>query len=56
MYCVLHLLLDEEERLARLCPDCRAQVESDACPVCGKQWEAGGSFDMARFEAMKGGG
>lgn len=56
LYCVLHLLLDEEERLERLCPDCRAQAESDACPVCGKQWEAGGSFDMARFEAMKGGG
>lgn len=56
LYCVLHLLLDEEERLARLCPDCRTQAETDHCPICGKQWEYGGSFDMARFEEMKGGG
>lgn len=56
LYCVLHLLLDEEERLARLCPDCRAEAERDACPVCGKQWEYSGSFDAARFERLKGGG
>ncbi len=56
LYCVLQLLLDEEERLARLCPDCRAAAEAEHCPVCGKQWEAGGSFDPARFEQLKGGG
>lgn len=56
LYCVLHLLLDEDERLARLCPDCRRQVEEDHCPVCGKQWEAGSSFDPARFDVLKGGG
>lgn len=55
LYCVLHLLLDEEERLSRLCPDCRTQAEEDHCPVCGKQWENSGSFDMARFERMRGG-
>ena len=52
--CALHLLLDEEERLARLCPDCRAQAEASHCPACGKQWEASAGFDMARFETLKG--
>lgn len=56
LYCVLHLLLDEEDRLARLCPDCRAEAEMEHCPVCGKQWEDGASFDPARYERLKGGG
>ena len=27
LYCVLHMTLDEEERLEQLCPECRAQAE-----------------------------
>ena len=37
LWCALNLLLDEEERLDRLCPGCRAEAESGRCPVCGTQ-------------------
>ena len=53
LYCVLHLLLDEEDRLARLCPDCRSRAEAEHCPVCGRQWEQSAGFDPARYETLK---
>lgn len=55
LLCALHLLLDEEERLDRLCPSCREAAES-CCPVCGTPLaDTGGNaaFDEARFEALK---
>lgn len=56
LYCFIQLRLDDEEQLEKLCPDCRGQLERNACPVCGQ----GGvrytnpSFDMDRFNRMKG--
>ena len=55
LQCALHLLLDEEERLSRLCPDCRARAEEERCPVCGAQWEESAQFDLRRFQTLKGG-
>lgn len=57
LLCALHLLLDEEERLARLCPACRDAAEH-SCPVCGAPVadpDAGcnPSFDLSRFEELK---
>lgn len=57
LYCFIQLRLDDEERLERLCPGCRARLEKDACPVCGEGRSAGftnPSFDMDRFKKMKG--
>jgi hypothetical protein len=58
LWCALHLLLDEEELLDRLCPACRAQAEEERCPVCGgapgeRTAETNGAFDWDRFRAMR---
>lgn len=53
-----HVLLDEEELLARLCPACRAQAEGGGCLVCGAKTMQGAynaAFDEAQFERLKGG-
>lgn len=52
LLCALHLLLDEEERLARLCPACREAAEH-CCPVCGADTGGSAAFDQERFEALK---
>lgn len=61
LWCALHLLLDQEEEAARLCPACRAEAEADRCPVCGRETgeTARGvnpGFDLERFERLKKGG
>lgn len=61
LWCLANGLLDREEQLERLCPDCRVRAEQARCPVCGRP-EApgeGGSnpaFDTARFRRLKEGG
>lgn len=56
LFCILHLWLDEEERLSRLCPSCRAAAAERACPVCGAKAQGtfgvNESFDEARFRAL----
>ncbi|MDD5939069.1 MAG: molybdopterin oxidoreductase [Clostridiales bacterium] len=57
LWCALNLLLDSEEELERLCPACRAEAESDRCPVCGAErsdWGENPGFDRAAFERMRG--
>lgn len=64
LWCLANGLLDREEELDRLCPDCRAKAEQVRCPVCGRpedagQPEEGGSnpaFDLERFRRLKEGG
>lgn len=59
LWCALNLALDQEEELARLCPDCRERAEREPCPVCGAErgsWGSNPGFDMTRFETLKGGG
>ena len=61
LWCLVNQLLDREEELDRLCPECRARAEERRCPVCGRtraDWGEGGvnaAFDPARFERMRGG-
>ena len=57
LWCALNLLLDGEEKLERLCPDCRTQAEADRCPICGVQASDRGEnegFDQRRFEELRG--
>lgn len=62
LWCLVHSLLDKEEELDQLCPECRAKAEEKHCPVCGRpaaHWAEGAAnpaFDEARFENLKGGG
>ncbi len=62
LWCLGQTLLDREEELERLCPDCRAKAREERCPVCGRPsglWGEGGvnpSFDLERFEKLRGGG
>jgi len=62
LWCLAQTLLDREEDLERLCPECRARAEEERCPACGRPsalWGEGGvnpSFDQARFEKLRGGG
>jgi predicted amidophosphoribosyltransferase len=58
LYCALQLLLDKEERLAGLCPACRAAATEDTsrCAVCGGPLETATenpAFDLARFEELR---
>ena len=54
LYCVLHMTLDEEERLEQLCPECRAQAEKSTCLCCGAPLaEVNSSFDEDRFEELR---
>lgn len=60
LYCVLHLLLDQEDRLEQLCPQCRSEALAGRCPGCGavvSHWrgEENGSFDEERFRALSAG-
>lgn len=64
LWCLANGLLDREEELGRLCPDCRAKAEQARCPVCSRPEDAGqpgegGSnpaFDLERFRRLKEGG
>ncbi|MBR2490430.1 MAG: molybdopterin oxidoreductase [Ruminiclostridium sp.] len=58
LWCALHLLLDQEEVLDRLCPACREETRQDRCPVCGRasgdgETETNGAFDWAQFQALR---
>lgn len=57
LWCALNLVLDREEELDRLCPQCRQKAEEEVCPACGQSRESWGrndGFDWARFERLKG--
>ena len=61
LWCALNLMLDREEALDRLCPQCRQRAEEARCPVCGRpaeSWEGAlnPSFDRERFERLRKGG
>lgn len=61
LYCVLNLILDEEEALDQLCPACRAKAMEKRCACCGAPLEpspAGENpnFDRARFDRLSGEG
>lgn len=58
LWCALNLLLDDEERLSRMCPACRAEAMEERCPVCGMpagEAAAGenAAFDRERYERLK---
>lgn len=54
LYCVLQLMLDEQEQLDALCPSCREKAEQARCPACGRQMaEQNANFDEARYEELK---
>jgi len=58
LWCALHLLLDQEEVLDRLCPACRREAEQECCPVCGRETgevtaETNEAFDWAQFQALR---
>lgn len=57
LYCALQLMLEREEQLDRLCPQCRSQAEENHCSACGRvlYGENGKNpaFDVKRFEELK---
>ena len=59
LWCALNLALDQEEELARLCPDCLQRAQAEPCPACGaprESWSVNAGFDWARYQELKGGG
>ena len=62
LWCLVQMILDREEELDRLCPECRSRAEEARCPACGRpapRWGGGAAnpaFDLGRFEELKGGG
>lgn len=58
LWCALNLMLDDEEELERLCPDCRRRATEDRCVACGvslvlSEGAVNGAFDQKRFDALK---
>jgi len=58
LWCALNLMLDDEEELERLCPTCRERAMEERCAVCAvplalTEGGINGSFDPARFQALK---
>ena len=54
LYCVLQLMLDEQEQLDMLCPACRQKAQEQRCPACGQQLpEENASFDETRYEELR---
>ena len=55
--CALHLMLDRQEQLDALCPQCRDRMEADRCAVCGRanggEQGENPNFDRDKFEEMK---
>ena len=57
LYCILHLLLDQEEQLDQLCPACRRAAEEKHGPGCGaalRAWQGAenSTIDSERFQAL----
>lgn len=57
LYCVLNLILDEEEKLDALCPSCRARALEKRCSCCGAPLTPSSigenpAFDQARFDRL----
>lgn len=60
LWCAVNLMLDDEEQLKQLCPQCRQRALEERCSVCGVPLGLGegavnGGFDQARFDALRGG-
>jgi hypothetical protein len=57
LYCLLHLILDEEEELSHLCPSCRQRAQKKRCACCGASLEEcqaeNPAFDPKRFEELR---
>ncbi len=59
LWCLTNIILDREEELEELCPECRARALEERCARCGlpaTQWAEGtanAAFDWGRFEALK---
>ena len=52
LWCVLNLMLDDQEELDRLCPACRARAEEERCPAESAE-DRNLSFDPERFRRLK---
>ncbi|MEG0765191.1 MAG: molybdopterin oxidoreductase [Pseudoflavonifractor sp.] len=50
LWCAMNLLLDDEEALAALCPDCRAEAERGVCPACGRGLAEAEGMENAAFD------
>ena len=59
LWCLVQQMLDREEELEGLCPECRSRAAQVSCSGCGQPlscWGEGSAnqaFDQARFEKMK---
>ena len=54
LYCVMQMMLDEEERLDELCPSCRERLQTPRCGCCGTPLEDENmAFDEKRYEELK---
>lgn len=54
LYCVMQMMLDEEERLERLCSACRERLHEPRCECCGAPLEEENTaFDEKRYEELR---
>ena len=57
LWCALHMALDQEEELERLCPACRSEAAGGRCPICGglaveSAVGENAAFDWERFQRL----
>ena len=54
LYCAAQMMLDEQQTLDAMCPDCREKALRRSCPVCGGMLpEQNAGFDERRFEELR---
>lgn len=57
LYCAAQMILDEQEKLEAMCPECRERAQRNLCPVCGGEvGEQNAGFDTERFERLRNAG
>lgn len=53
---LVHMELDNENKINGMCMECRQEMEKDKCNNCGKvltEYNINESFDAEKFEKLK---
>lgn len=57
IWMLVHMEIDNEERIKGMCHKCKLELEKDKCNTCGanieQEYESNPAFDDKKFEELK---